>query len=163
MSAPSGATCTASSTYGGSTASTMAYFGEFLKSPLSKTDGIISKFSAVSLPTFNCVFTDSSATGGFTTAGNTPVVIKPYSCSPTTSGMDATTGVFTVATAGQYRLTFMSRMKRTEKKVVAEMYNGGTVIGRSTAQVMQNSECKSLVLGFSLVASGHSVPRSTAA
>ena len=105
-----------------------------LKSPLSKTDGIISKSSAVSLPTFNCVFADTSATGGFDTNLGT---IKPYTCSPTTSGMDATTGVFTVAIAGQYRLTFMSRMKRTEKKVVAQMYNGANIIGRSTAQVMK--------------------------
>ena len=89
----------------------------------------------IAVPTFNCVYKNAA---GFSTAEG---VISPYTtCSPTTSGMDLTTGIFTAATAGVYRLTFMSRMKGNNIKIIAEMFlNDATEIGRSVAVVRRKS------------------------
>ena len=88
--------------------------------------------SVIAVPTFNCVLkSDFSTNDG---------VVTYTTCSPTTSGMGATSGVFTVATAGVYRLTFMARMKGNNLKIVAEMkLNDATEIGRSVAVVRRKS------------------------
>jgi len=89
-------------------------------------------------PAFNCVYELTSrrvkSTDGF---WENEAIVSPYTCSPTTAGMDDATGIFTVATAGLYRFTFMSRMHGEDKKVIVHMYKNEEIlsIGRADAQV----------------------------